>query len=115
MDAIKTRKLKKPPSLKLRRSGPPSPRLWRAGADFEVDFFFMVDVELFPLCGEPETVPNMLGETLKRCQHIFHRVSLAEDRRRKSASHHPTDRRRDDHSVIEASPNTGSKDPDFEK
>ena len=105
MDAIKTRKLKNPPSL----------RLWRAGADFEVDFFFMVDVELFPLCGEPETVPNMLGETLKQCQHISDRVSLTQYPGRTSASDHPIDRRRDDHSVIEASPNTGSKDPDFEK
>ena len=95
MDAIKTRRLKK--------------------ADFEVDFFFMVDVELFPLSGEPETVPNMLGGTLKQCQHIFHTVSLPEYRRWNSAKDHSIDRRRDDHSAIEASPNIDSKDPEFEK
>ena len=80
-----------------------------------MDFFFMVDVELFPLPGEPRNRTNMLGEKLKQCQHIFHRVSLAEYRRWNSATHRSIDRRRDDHSVIEASPNTGSKDPDFEK
>src|SRR6478672_10986192 len=50
-DAIKTRRLKK--------------------ADFEVDFFFMVEAELFPLCGEPETVVWMLFETLEKCQRLF--------------------------------------------
>src|SRR6266542_5024541 len=48
-EAVKMRRLKNPPSLKLRRAGadPPLPRLRRveklrrAGADCEVDFFFL--------------------------------------------------------------------------
>ncbi len=41
--AIKTRRLKK--------------------ADFEEDFFFMDEVELFSLCSEPEIVVETVGET----------------------------------------------------
>ena len=90
MDAMKTRRLKK--------------------ADFEVDFFFMVNLELFPLSGEPETVSNMLAGALKQCQHVFHMVSLADYRQWNSATRHSIDRHPDNHSVIEASPNTGSTD-----
>jgi len=39
-------------------------------ADCEVDFFFMDGVK-FSLCGEPETVAEMLGEMLGRCQLLF--------------------------------------------
>jgi hypothetical protein len=50
-EAIKTRRLKK--------------------ADFDVDFFFMDGSGVFPLCGEPETVMEMLGEMREECQHLF--------------------------------------------
>jgi hypothetical protein len=50
-EAIKTRRLK--------------------NADFEVDFFFMVEAELFSLCGEPETITNIIPEMLNQCQAIF--------------------------------------------
>src|SRR5213593_2673814 len=39
-------------------------------ADFEVDFFFINGVK-FSLWGEPETVVEMLGEMLERCQLLF--------------------------------------------
>ena len=39
-------------------------------ADCEVDFFFIDEVKL-SLCGEPETVAEMLGEMLQRCQLLF--------------------------------------------
>src|SRR5262249_56728788 len=60
IDAIKTRTLK----------NPPSPRLRRAGADFEVDFFFIDGSGVVSLSGKPETVAGMLGEMLKECQHF---------------------------------------------
>jgi hypothetical protein len=61
MAAIKTRRLK----------NPPSPGLRRAGADFEVDFFFIGGSGVVPLSGKPETVIAMVGETRKPCQHFF--------------------------------------------
>ena len=39
-------------------------------ADFEVDFFFIDEVK-FSLCGESETVVEMLGETTEECQYLF--------------------------------------------
>ena len=52
-EPIKTRRLKNPPSpssfAALRRDK----RLRRAGADCEVDFFFMDEVELFPSAVNP--------------------------------------------------------------
>ena len=42
-------------------------------ADFEVDFFFMNEVELFPSPVEPEKVIAILDENLNPCQHFFGR------------------------------------------
>ena len=41
-----------------------------------MDFFFIVDAELFPLSGKPETVTQMLGEILEGCQHLFLKFGL---------------------------------------
>jgi hypothetical protein len=64
-EAIKTRRLK----------NPPSPRLRRAGADCEVDFFFMDEVELFPSAVNPQTAVAILGE-MEQCQHFFEKFAL---------------------------------------
>ena len=40
-------------------------------ADFEVDFFFMNEVELFPSPVKPEKVIAILGANLKVCQPFF--------------------------------------------
>ena len=45
-------------------------------ADCEVDFFFIDEVK-FSLCGEPETVAEMVGEMLERCQLLFLEFSSA--------------------------------------
>ena len=45
-------------------------------ADFEVDFFFMNEVELFPSPVNPEMVAEILGEMLRACQCFFLNVSL---------------------------------------
>jgi hypothetical protein len=66
--AIKAPTRHKTQAIKKRRlKNPPSPRLRRAGAHFEVDFFFM-DVVLFSLCSEPEIVVKMLGEMDEVCK-----------------------------------------------
>ena len=44
-------------------------------ADCEVDFFFIDGVK-FSLCGEPETVMEMLGEMLEVCQLSFLEIYL---------------------------------------
>ena len=40
-------------------------------ADFELDFFFMNEVESFPSPVNPEMVVRILGEMLGACQHVF--------------------------------------------
>jgi len=68
----------------------------------------------FCVCGKSETATKILGEMLRPCQHLFPEVSFAGYRRR-SASHHPINRCREDHSETEATlKKIGAADSDFE-